>query len=90
MLICLNGKYLCKTSGIFTVPSFRRKFSKIAIIARGIATPVPFIIYRTDNVPDKVEVYDEFSCQAGSYGLLKGSEFIEEVIKLRPTPLKGE
>ena len=53
-------------------------------------TPVPFIIYRTDNVPDKVVVYDEFSCMEGSYGLLKGSEFIEEVIKLRPTPLKGE
>ena len=49
-------------------------------------TPVPFIIYRTDNVPDNVELYDEFSCQAGSYGLLKGSEFIEEVIKLPPTP----
>ena len=49
-------------------------------------TPVPFIIYHTDNVPDNVELYDEFSCQAGSYGLLKGSEFIEEVIKLPPTP----
>ena len=49
-------------------------------------TPVPFIIFSTDNVPDNVELYDEFSCQAGSYGLLKGSEFIEEVIKLPPTP----
>ena len=52
-------------------------------------TPVPFIIYRTDNVPDKVVVYDEFSCQAGSYGLLKGSEFIEEVIA-PPTSPKGK
>lgn len=51
-------------------------------------TPVPFIIYRTDNVPDKVVVYDEFSCQEGSYGLLKGSEFIEEVIA-PPTSTKG-
>ena len=51
-------------------------------------TPVPFIIYRTDNVPDKVVVYDEFSCQEGSYGLLKGSEFIEEVIA-PPTSPKG-
>lgn len=49
-------------------------------------TPVPFIIFSTDNMPDNVEVYDESSCQAGSYGLLKGSEFIEEVIKLPPTP----
>ena len=39
-----------------------------------------------NHVPDNVEVYDESSCQAGSYGLLKGSEFIEEVIKLPPTP----
>ena len=51
-------------------------------------TPVPFIIYRTDNVPDKVVVYDEFSCMEGSYGLLKGSEFIEEVIA-PPTSPKG-
>ena len=51
-------------------------------------TPVPFIIYRTDNVPDKVVVYDEFSCQEGSYGLLKGSEVIEEVIA-PPTSPKG-
>ena len=50
-------------------------------------TPVPFIIYRTDNVPDKVVVYDEFSCQEGSYGLLKGSEFIEEVIAPPTSPM---
>lgn len=43
------------------------------------ATPVPFVIYRTGNTPDNVNTYDEFSCKAGSYGLLKGKEFIEEI-----------
>lgn len=42
-------------------------------------SPVPFVIYKTDNQPDTVDVYDEFSCQKGSYGLLKGSEFIHSV-----------
>lgn len=40
------------------------------------STPVPFIIYQTGNTPDKVTVYDEFSCKEGDYGLLKGEEFI--------------
>ncbi len=39
--------------------------------------PVPFIIYRTNNQPDNVENYDEFACENGSYGLLKGKDFIE-------------
>lgn len=43
--------------------------------------PVPFVIFRTGNNPDKVEKYDEFSCKEGSYGLLKGKEFIDEVLK---------
>lgn len=42
-------------------------------------TPIPFIIYHTGNTPDKVEKYDEFTCQEGSYGLLKGKEFIEKM-----------
>jgi len=40
-------------------------------------TPVPFIIYRTDETPDNVQIYDEFSVKEGSYGLLKGDEFIK-------------
>ena len=44
-------------------------------------TPMPLIIYRTGNTPDKVEKYDEFACQEGSYGLLKGKEFIEEFFR---------
>ncbi|MHB9055462.1 MAG: cofactor-independent phosphoglycerate mutase [Paludibacteraceae bacterium] len=43
--------------------------------------PVPFIIYRTGEEPDNVEVYNEFSCQEGSYGLLRGKEFIEKIFE---------
>ncbi len=44
-------------------------------------TPVPFIIYRTGNEADDVDQYDEFACQSGSYGLLKGNEFIQEFFR---------
>lgn len=47
-------------------------------------TPIPFIIFRTGNTPDKVEKYDEFACQEGSYGLLRGKEFIEKVFETIP------
>lgn len=39
--------------------------------------PVPFVIFKTGNKADEVISYDEFSCKKGSYGLLKGREFIE-------------
>ena len=44
--------------------------------------PVPFVIYRKEGseTPDEVVVYDEFSAQAGSYGLLKGKEFMDVFI----------
>lgn len=45
-------------------------------------TPVPFIIYRTGNKPDNVNKYDEFACQKGSFGLLKGTEFMERIFNL--------
>lgn len=40
--------------------------------------PVPFVIFKTGNNADNVETYDEFSCKKGSYGHLKGDEFIRE------------
>lgn len=43
--------------------------------------PVPFIIYRTGEKGDDVQVYDESSCKHGSYGLLKGMEFMQTLIK---------
>jgi 2,3-bisphosphoglycerate-independent phosphoglycerate mutase len=44
-------------------------------------SPIPFIIYRPDEKADDVIVYDEFSAEKGSYGLLKGDEFMKAVIK---------
>ena len=43
-------------------------------------SPVPFIIYRPGETPDGVSVYDEFAAEKGSYGLLKGMEFMKELI----------
>lgn len=40
------------------------------------AEPVPFLIYRPGIEPDEVQTYDEAACRAGSYGHLKGNEFI--------------
>lgn len=43
--------------------------------------PVPFIIYRSNQQGDDVEVYDEFSCQKGSYGYLREMEFMQTFIQ---------
>ncbi len=43
--------------------------------------PVPFIIYRPGETPDNVHMYDEFACEKGSYGLLRGMEFMQTLIK---------
>ncbi len=42
--------------------------------------PVPFIIYKPGLKPDAVKVYDEFSVEHGSLGLLKGDEFIRRFL----------
>jgi len=44
--------------------------------------PVPFIIYKPGEEPDKVKVYDEFSVRKGFYGLLQGDQFIREFLNL--------
>lgn len=43
--------------------------------------PVPFIIYRPGENGDTVQTYDETACEKGSYGLLKGIEFMQTLIK---------
>ena len=43
-------------------------------------SPIPFIIYKPGEKADDVMVYDEFAQQKGSYGLLKGAEFMRELI----------
>lgn len=37
---------------------------------------VPFIIYRPGETPDAAQFYDEFEVTKGSYGVLKGNQFI--------------
>ena len=44
-------------------------------------SPVPFIIYRQGDKADNVQVYDESAAENGSYGLLKGAEFMNKLIK---------
>ncbi len=44
-------------------------------------SPVPFVIYRPGETPDTVTVYDEFAAEKGSYGLLKGMEFMKRLIQ---------
>ena len=44
--------------------------------------PVPFLIYYKGIKPDDVEYYDEESCVAGSYGLLRLQEFMHELMKI--------
>ncbi|MFT3753324.1 MAG: cofactor-independent phosphoglycerate mutase [Paludibacter sp.] len=44
-------------------------------------SPVPFIIYKPGEEADDVIVYDEFAAEKGSYGLLKGDEFMKALIK---------
>ena len=47
-----------------------------------ISAPIPFVIYRTDSKKgDDVQVYDEYSVRKGSYGLLHGDQFMDELIK---------
>jgi 2,3-bisphosphoglycerate-independent phosphoglycerate mutase len=43
-------------------------------------SPVPFIIYKPGEEADDVTVYDEFAAENGSYGLLKGAEFMKSLI----------
>ena len=46
-------------------------------------SPVPFIIYKPGETADDVTVYDEFAAAKGSYGLLKGDEFMKELVGSR-------
>jgi len=42
---------------------------------------VPFIIYRPGETPDNAQFYDEFEVANGSYGVLKGDEFMKALLK---------
>jgi 2,3-bisphosphoglycerate-independent phosphoglycerate mutase len=42
---------------------------------------VPFIIYRPGETPDAAQFYDEFEVEKGSYGVIKGDEFMKALLK---------
>lgn len=44
------------------------------------ASPVPFIIYKKGNVPDKVKKFSEKEAFNGAYGLMRNDEFIKEFL----------
>ncbi|HZL10569.1 MAG TPA: cofactor-independent phosphoglycerate mutase [Prolixibacteraceae bacterium] len=42
---------------------------------------VPFLIYRPGETPDNAQFYDEFEVTKGSYGVLKGDQFMKELLR---------
>jgi 2,3-bisphosphoglycerate-independent phosphoglycerate mutase len=42
---------------------------------------VPFVIYRPGEEPDAVQVYDEQACRDGDFGMLKGLQFMQQLIR---------
>ncbi|MDO4931473.1 MAG: cofactor-independent phosphoglycerate mutase [Prevotellaceae bacterium] len=48
-----------------------------------IGEPVPFIINAPGLDPDSVQTYDEYSCVNGGYGILRLSEFMQELNKIK-------
>ena len=47
-----------------------------------VGQPVPFLIWHKGIEPDSVQQYDEVSCVAGSYGLLKLNEFMQTLMSI--------
>ena len=47
-----------------------------------VGKPVPFLMWYKGITPDDVQQYDEVSCAAGSYGLLKLQEFMQAFMAL--------
>ncbi len=47
-----------------------------------VGQPVPFLIWHRGIEPDSVHQYDEVSCVAGSYGLLKLNEFMQTLMSI--------
>ena len=47
-----------------------------------VGQPVPFLIWHKGIESDEVQQYDEVSCVAGSYGLLKLNEFMQTLMSI--------
>ena len=45
-----------------------------------VPDPVPFTIYKPGETSDDVKEFNEFSCEKGSLGLLKGDAFIKKLL----------
>ena len=56
--------------------------------ATGIHTrePVPFIIFRPGATADEARFYDEFEAAKGSYGTLRGDEFMKALLQCPAPP----
>ena len=52
-----------------------------------VGEPVPFLIWHRGIEPDDVQHYDEVACVSGSYGLLRLQEFMQELMKIKKTPI---
>ena len=48
-----------------------------------VGHPVPFVIWHPGITPDDVQQYDEVSCVAGSYGLLRLQEFMQAFMNFK-------
>lgn len=46
-----------------------------------INVPVPFLIYKPKQEPDSVTLYDEYSVEKGTFGVLKENEFIRLLVE---------
>lgn len=47
-----------------------------------VGQPVPFLIWYRGIKPDEVQQYDEVSCVAGSYGLLRHGQFMDTLMSI--------
>ncbi|HOV21777.1 MAG TPA: cofactor-independent phosphoglycerate mutase [bacterium] len=50
------------------------------ITGKHTGEPVPFLIYKPDQLPDEVKKFDEISCKNGFYKILEGTSFIYKLI----------
>lgn len=48
-----------------------------------VKEPVPFLLWHRGINPDRTQVYDEESCVAGGYGMLRLGEFMQTFMALR-------
>lgn len=50
-----------------------------------VSESVPFSVYSTEGQSDSVDVFDEFSVESGSLGLIRGHRFLENLLSVYST-----